>query len=175
MKLPRRQFLYLVAGAAAFPAVPRIASAQSYPSRPVHLISGFPAGSAADIVARLVGKPLSERIGQSIVTEDRPGAGGNLAADIVVRAPPDGYVLLMATVANAINATLYPDLNFSFVRDIAPVACIGRGEYVMVVTPSVPAQTVAEFIAYAKANPDKINMASPGNGTQSMCSANCLK
>jgi tripartite-type tricarboxylate transporter receptor subunit TctC len=165
MKLPRRKFLRLAAGAAALPAVSQIAWAQTYPSRPVHLISGFPAGSAADIVARLVGQPLSERIGQSIVTEDRPGAGGSLAAEIVVRAQPDGYMLLMATVANAINATLYPDLKFSFVRDIAPVACIGVGEYVMVVTPSFPAKTVPEFLAYAKANPGKINMASPGNGT----------
>ncbi len=166
MKPPhRRHFLHLAAGAAALPAVSRIASAQTYPTRSVHIISGFPAGSAADIVARLAGQPLSERIGQPVVTEDRPGAGGSLAAEIVIRAPPDGYVLLMATVANAINATLYPNLNFSFVRDIAPVACIGGGDYVMVVTPSVPAKTVAEFIAHAKANPGKINMASPGNGT----------
>ena len=152
-------------GTAALPAVSQIAWAQTYPSRPVHFISGFPAGSAADIVARLVGQPLSERIGQSIVTENRPGAGGSLAAEIVVRAQPDGYMLLMATVANAINATLYPELKFNFVQDIAPVACIGVGEYVMLVNPSFPAKTVPEFIAYAKANPGKINMASPGNGT----------
>jgi tripartite-type tricarboxylate transporter receptor subunit TctC len=166
MKFPhRRKFLHLAAGAAALPATSRFARAETYPSRPVHTISGFPAGSAADIVARLVGQPLSERIGQPIITEDRPGAGGNLATEIVVRAPSDGYMLLMATVANAINATLYPDLSFSFVRDIAPIACIGAGNYVMAVTPSIPAKTVAEFIAYAKANPGKINMASPGNGT----------
>ena len=166
MKPPRRRdFLHLAAGAAAFPAVSRIARADVYPSRPVHIISGFPAGSVADIVARLVGQPLSEHIGQPIITEDRPGAGGNLATEIVVRGPSDGYTLLMATVANAINTTLYPDLNFSFVRDIAPVACIGGGDYVMVVTPSVTAKTVAEFVAYSKADPGKIKMPSPGNGT----------
>ena len=165
MKLPRRRFLHLAAGAAALPAMSRIAKAQTYPTRSVHIISGFPAGSAADIVARVVGQPLSERIGQPIVIEDRPSAGGNLATEIVIRSPPDGYVLLMATVVNAINPTLYPDLNYNFVRDIAPVACVGGGEYVMVVTPSVPAKTVVAFIAYAKANPGKINMASPGNGT----------
>jgi tripartite-type tricarboxylate transporter receptor subunit TctC len=165
MKFPRRQFLHLSAGAIALPAASQIARAQAYPARPVRIISGFPAGSAADIVARLVGQPLSERISQPIVTDDRPGAGGNLAAEIVVRAQPDGYVLLMATVVNAINVTLYPNLNFNFVRDMAPIACIGGGDYVMVVTPSFPAKTVAEFIAYAKANPAKINMASPGNGT----------
>jgi tripartite-type tricarboxylate transporter receptor subunit TctC len=165
MKLPRRTFLHLAAGVAALPVVSRIAKAQTFPTRPLHIISGFPVGSAADIVARLVGQPLSERIGQPIVIEDRPSAGGNLATEVVVRSPPDGYVLLMATVVNAINPTLYPDLNFNFVRDIVPVACIGGGDYVMVVTPSVPAKTVAEFITYAKANPGKINMASPGNGT----------
>jgi tripartite-type tricarboxylate transporter receptor subunit TctC len=128
MKLPRREILHLVAGAAALPALSRNATAQTYPTRSVHIISGFPAGSAADIVARLVGQPLSERIGQPIVTEDRPGAGGNLATEIVVRSPPDGYMLLIATVVNAINPTLYPDLNFNFVRDIAPVACIASGQ-----------------------------------------------
>jgi tripartite-type tricarboxylate transporter receptor subunit TctC len=166
MKLPhRRHFLHLAAGAAALPVLPRVASALDYPTRPVHIISGFPASSAPDIVARLVGQPLSEQIGQPIVIDDRPGAGGNLAAEIVVRSPPDGYMLLLATVVNATNPTLYPDLNFSFIRDIAPVACIGGSDFVMVVTPSVPAKTVAEFVVYAKANPGKINMASPGNGT----------
>jgi tripartite-type tricarboxylate transporter receptor subunit TctC len=141
VKLPRRKFLHLAAGATALPALSRVAKAQTYPTRSVHIISGFPAGSAADIVARLVGQPLSERIGQPIVTEDRPSAGSNLATEVVLRSPPDGYMLLMATVVNAINPTLYPDLNFNFVRDIAPVACIGGGDYVMVVTPSVSRQS----------------------------------
>jgi tripartite-type tricarboxylate transporter receptor subunit TctC len=139
--------------------------AQPYPIRPVRIISGFPAGSAPDILARLVGQPLSQRIAQPVITEDRPGAGGTLAVGIVVRSPPDGYTLLLANLANAINAALYPNLNFNFIRDIAPVASIGRGDYVMVVNPSVPVKTVPEFIAYAKANPGKVNMASPGNGT----------
>jgi tripartite-type tricarboxylate transporter receptor subunit TctC len=165
MKLRRRHFLHLAAGAAALPTLSRNAKAQTYPTRSVRIIAGFPAGSAADIVARLVGQPLSERIGQPVVIEDRPSAGSNLATEFVLKSPPDGYLLFMATVVNAINPTLYPDLNFNFVRDIAPVARIGGGDYVMVVTPSVPAKTVAEFIAYAKANPGKINMASPGNGT----------
>jgi tripartite-type tricarboxylate transporter receptor subunit TctC len=139
--------------------------AQLYPIRPVRIISGFPAGSAADILARLVGQPLSQRVAQPVIIEDRPGAGGTLAAGIVVRSPPDGYTLLMAALANAINVTLYPNTNFNFLRDIAPVASIGSGDYVMVVNPSVPVKTVPEFIAYAKANPGKVNMASPGNGT----------
>jgi len=165
MRLPRRQFLRLAAGAAALPAVSRIARAQSYPSRPVRIIVGFAAGGSADIVARLIGPWLSERLGQSFIIENRTGAGGNIATEAVVRAPPDGYTLLLVNPANAINATLYDKLNFSFIRDIGPVAGIIRMPNVMVVNPSVPAKTLPEFIAYAKANPGKINMASAGNGT----------
>jgi tripartite-type tricarboxylate transporter receptor subunit TctC len=165
MRLPRRQFLRLAAGAAALPAVSRIARAQSYPSRPVRIIVGFSAGGSADIVARLIGPWLSERLGQSFIIENRTGAGGNIATEAVVRAPPDGYTLLLVNPANAINATLYDKLNFSFIRDIGPVAGIIRMPNVMVVNPSVPAKTLPEFIAYAKANPGKINMASAGNGT----------
>ena len=139
--------------------------AQVYPARPVRIIVGFPAGNAPDIVARLVGQRLSERLGQQFVIENRPGAGSNIATEFVVRAPPDGYTLLLATAANAINATLYSNLNFDFVREIAPVATIGRSRFVMVVNPALPAKTVPEFIAYAKANPGKINMASPGIGS----------
>jgi tripartite-type tricarboxylate transporter receptor subunit TctC len=151
--------------AVAQPAISRIAKADNYPSRPVRVIVAFPAGSAPDVVSRVVAQPLSQRIGQPVVTEDRPGAGGTMGTEIVVRAQPDGYTLLLANNANAINATLYPNLNFNFIRDIAPVALIGGAEYVMVVNVSIPAKTVAEFIAYAKANPAKINLASPGNGT----------
>ena len=165
MKLPRRQFLHLAAGAAALPAVSRIAWAQTYPSRPVRIIVGFAPGGAADILARLIGQWLSERLGQPFVIENRPGAGGNIGTEAVVSAPPDGYTLLLAAGSNTINATLYDKLNFNFIRDIAPVAGIVRVPFVMVVHPSVPAKTVPEFIAYAKANPGKINMASAGNGT----------
>jgi tripartite-type tricarboxylate transporter receptor subunit TctC len=165
MKLPRRRFLHLAAGAAALPAVARVARAQTYPTRPVRLIVGFPAASASDIVARLMGQWLSERLGQQFVVENRPGAATNIATEVIVRAPPDGYSLLFATSANAINATLYDNLNFNFIRDIAPVASIIRVPYVMEVNPSVPAKTVPEFIAYAKANPGELNMASNGNGS----------
>src|SRR6516225_3908841 len=164
MKLPRRTFLHLAAGAAALPAVSRIAVAQSYPSRPVRLIEGFGAGGAADIVARLIGQSLSERLGQSFVIENRSGAASNIAAEAVVRASPDGYTLLLISTANALNATMFK-LNFDFIHDIAPVASIVRVPYVMEVHPSVPAKTVAEFIAYAKANPGKINLASAGIGS----------
>ncbi|MGD0023220.1 MAG: tripartite tricarboxylate transporter substrate-binding protein [Xanthobacteraceae bacterium] len=163
--MKRRTFLHLAGTAAALPALSRLAWAQAYPTRPVRLIVGFPAGNAPDIVARLAGQRLSERLGQQVVIENRPGAGSNIAAEFVVRAPPDGYTLLLATAANAINATLYSNLNFDFVREIAPVATIGRSRFVMVVNPAVPAKTVPEFIAYAKANPGKINMASPGIGS----------
>jgi len=165
MKLPRRTFLHLAAGAAALPAVSRIASAQAYPSRPVRLIEGFGAGGAGDIVARLIGQSLSERLGQSFVIENRSGAASNIATEAVVRASPDGYTLLLITTANALNATMFK-LNFdNFIRDIAPVAGMVRGPLVMEVNPSVPVTTVPEFIAYAKANPGKLTMASGGIGT----------
>src|SRR5215468_11180869 len=167
MKLPRRQFLHLAAGAAALPAVSRVARAQTYPSRPVRIIVPFPAGQATDTIARLVGQSLSERLGQPFVIENRTGAGGNIGTESVVRATPDGYTLLLVGLSNAMNATLYKKLNFNFIREIAPVASIGGSPYVMVVNPSVPAKTVPEFIAYAKANPSKINMGSSGNGTVS--------
>ena len=165
MKLPRRKFWHLAAGAAALPAVSRFAFAQAYPSRPVRVIVGQAAGSGSDTAARLIGQFLSERLGQPFVVENRPGAAGNLATEAVVRAPPDGYTLLLANVANAVNATLYDKLSFVFLRDIAPVASIFRVPQVMVVHPSVPAKTVPEFIAYAKANPGKLNMASAGIGS----------
>jgi tripartite-type tricarboxylate transporter receptor subunit TctC len=164
MKLPRRKFLHLAVGAAALPVVPRIAFAQAYPTRPVRLIEGFGAGGAPDIVARLIGQSLSERLGQSIVIENRAGASSSIATEAVVRASPDGYTLLLITIANSINATMLK-LNFNFIRDIAPVASIVRVPYVMEVHPSVPAKTVAEFIAYAKAHPGKINLASAGTGS----------
>jgi len=166
MKLPhRRQFLHLAACAAALPGVSRVAWAQAYPTRPVRLIVGFAAGGPLDILARLMGQWLSERLGQQFVIENRPGAATNIATEAVVKARPDGYTLLMASTANTINATLYGKLNFDFIRDIAPVATISRNTLVMVVHPSVPAKTVPEFIAFAKANPRKLNMASAGTGT----------
>jgi tripartite-type tricarboxylate transporter receptor subunit TctC len=165
MTLRRRQFLHLAAGAAALPAVSRLAWAQTYPKRPVHIIVGFAAGGGVDITARLIGQWLSERLGQSFVTENRPGGDGNIGTEAVVNSPPDGYTLLLATVPNAVNATLYQKLNFNFIRDIAPVAGIIRVPMVVLVHPSVPARTVPEFIAYAKANPGKINMASAGTGS----------
>src|SRR2546425_2116107 len=165
MSLPRRQFLHLAAGAAALPAVSRIASAQAYPSRPVRLIVPFGSAGATDITARLIGQWLSERLGQQFVIENRPGAGSNIGTEAVVRAAPDGYTLGLFGAPSAINATLYDKLNFNFVRDIAPIAPIVRFPYIMVVNPSVPAKTLPELIAYAKANPGKINMASPGIGS----------
>jgi tripartite-type tricarboxylate transporter receptor subunit TctC len=164
-KLPRRTFLHLAAGAAALPAVSSSARAQAYPTRPVRWIVGFPPGGGNDMVARLMGQWLSERLGQPFVIENRPGAAANIATEVVVRAPADGYTLLFVPAAAAINATLYEKLNFNFIRDIAPVATIMRETQVMLVNPSVPAETVSEFIAYSKANPGKINMASPGVGT----------
>jgi tripartite-type tricarboxylate transporter receptor subunit TctC len=163
MKLPRRQFLHLAAGAAALPAVARIARAQAYPTRPVRLIVGFPAGGGADTLARLTAQWLSERLGQPFIVENRPGAGPNIATEAVVHAPADGYTLLLVGGSNAINATLYDKLNFNFIRDIAPVAGIARGAFVLLVNPSLPAKTLLEFLAYAKANPAKVNMASSGN------------
>jgi tripartite-type tricarboxylate transporter receptor subunit TctC len=165
MKLPRRQFLHLAAAAAALPAITRVARAQAYPARPVHIVAGFAAGGGVDITARLIGQWLSERLGQTFITENRPGAGGNIGTESVVNAPADGYTLLLATVPNAVNATLYEKLNFNFVRDIAPVAGIIRVPQVVLVHPSVPAKTLPEFIAYARANPGKVNMASAGNGS----------
>ena len=165
MKLPRRQFLHLAAGAAALPTVSRFAFAQTYPSRPVRLIVPFAPAGGSDITARLMGQWLSERLAQPFIIENRPGAGSNIATEAVVRAAADGYTLLYVTTANAINATLYDKLNFNFIRDIAPVATISRNTYVMLVHPSMPAKTVPEFIAYAKAHPRKINMASAGTGS----------
>jgi len=167
MKLPhRRQFLHLVAGAAALPVVSRVARAQAYPARPVRLIVGFAPGGVTDIFARLMGQWLSERLGQTVVIENRPGAGSNIAAEAVAKAPPDGYTLLQLTSTNAINATLYENLSFNLVTDIVPIASIYRdGPAVMEVNPIFPSKTVAEFIANAKANPGRINMASAGNGS----------
>jgi tripartite-type tricarboxylate transporter receptor subunit TctC len=165
MKLPRRKFLHLAAGAAALPAVSRVAWAQSYPTRPVRLIVGLPAGSTGDIFARLIAQWLSERFGQPFVTENRPGAATNIGAEVVVRAPPDGYTLLFVTLNNAVNTTLYDNLSFNFIRDIAPVASISRNPFVLEVHPSVPAKSVPEFVAYSKANPGKINFGSSGNGS----------
>jgi tripartite-type tricarboxylate transporter receptor subunit TctC len=164
MKLPRRQFLHLAAGAAALPAASRIARAQTYPSRPVRVIVGVPAGGSTDITARLIGQWLSDRFGQQFIFENRVGAGGNIAAEAVVRAPPDGYTFLIVGASNTINTTFYDKLSFDLVGDIAPVAGVVRIPLVMEVHPSVPAATVPEFIAYAKANPGKINMGSAGNG-----------
>jgi tripartite-type tricarboxylate transporter receptor subunit TctC len=165
MKLPRRRFLHLAAGAAALPTISRIAKAQSYPSRPVRLIVTTAAGGSPDIIARLIGQWLSERLGQPVIVDNRPGAGGNIGTEIGVRAPPDGYTLLMALSLNAINAAVYEKLPFNFIRDTAPVASIASIPLIMEVNPSVPVKTVPEFIAYAKANPGKINMASGGSGT----------
>jgi tripartite-type tricarboxylate transporter receptor subunit TctC len=164
MKFSRRQILHLAAGAAALTG-PRTARAQAYPSRPIRLIVGFPAGGPTDITARVMGQWLSERLGQQIVIENRGGAGSNIAVEATIGAPPDGYTLLIVGATNAINATLYEKLNFNFIRDIAPVAGIIRVPLIMEVHPSVPAKTVAEFIAYAKARPGKINMGSGGIGT----------
>jgi tripartite-type tricarboxylate transporter receptor subunit TctC len=165
MKLPRRNFLHLAAGAAALPALARAAWAQAYPSRPVRIVVGLAPGGTNDFVARLMGQWLSERLGQQFVIENRPGAGGNIGTEAVVRAPADGYTLLLVGAWSAFNATLYAKLNYNFIRDIAPVASIGRVPLVIVVNPSVPAKTVPEFIAFAKGNPGKISMASGGNGT----------
>src|SRR5262245_47748680 len=175
MKLPRRQFLHLAAGSAALPAVARIAWAQNYPTRPVHVIVPFAPAGGSDITARLIGQWLSERLGQPFVIENRPAGGGNIGTEAVVRASPDGYTLLMAGAYNAINATLYDKLNFNFIRDIAPVATISRNTYVMVVHPSMPAKTVPEFIAYAKAHPRKVNMASAGTGSPPHVSGELFK
>ena len=165
MKLLRRQFLHLAAGAAVLPAVSRIANAQTYPARPVRIIVGFPAGQSADIAAKLIGQWLSERFGQPFIVENRPGAGTNIATETVAHATPDGYTLLCAGAPVVINAALYHELKFNFIQDIAPIASIVRVPFVMVVNPSLSATTVPEFIAYAKANPGKLGMASSGIGT----------
>ena len=165
MRNPRRSFLRLAAAAVALPTLSRFARAQTYPARPVHIILGFPAGGSSDVIGRAVAQWLSERLGQPFIFDNRPGAGSNIGTEMVVRAAPDGYTLLWTTSANAINATLYDNLSFNFVRDIAPIAGVFRVPNIMEVHPSVPAKTVPEFIAYAKANPGKINMASGGIGT----------
>jgi tripartite-type tricarboxylate transporter receptor subunit TctC len=173
MKLTRRNYLHLAAGAAALPSAPHIARAQAYPARPVRIIVGFAPGSGLDILARLIGQSLSDRLGQPFLIENRPGSGGNIATEAVVRGPPDGYTLLMMSLANAFNAALYEKLNF--IRDIAPVASFVRAPFVMVVNPSFPAKTVLDFIAYAKANPGKVSMASSGNGAPSHLAGELFK
>jgi tripartite-type tricarboxylate transporter receptor subunit TctC len=175
MNICRRRFLHLTASAAAVPAVPRIASADSYPSRPVHLIVFYAAGGGNDIIARLMGQWLSQRLGQSFVIENRPGGGGNLGTEYVVRAPADGYTLLLSSTANTVNESLYDKLDFNFVRDIAPVASISYEPNIMVVNPSVPANTIPEFIAYAKANPGKVNYGSAGIGSSQHMSGELFK
>jgi tripartite-type tricarboxylate transporter receptor subunit TctC len=171
MKLSRRQTLHLALGAAGLPAVSRFAWAQTYPARQVRIMVGFAAGGTADILARLMGQWLSERLGQPFLIENRTGGGSNIATEAVVRAPPDGYTLLLVAGAQTVNATLYDKLSFNFIHDIAPVASISRQTSVMVVNPLVPAKTLADFIAYAKANPGKINMASAGIGAPPRWSA----
>ena len=175
MKLPRRQFLHLAAGAAALPAVSRFAWAQAYPARPVRIIVGFAPGGTTDIAARLMGQWLSERLGQQFVIENRPGASTTIGTEVVVRAPADGYTLLLATPSSAINATLFEKLSYNFLRDIVPIAGIFRVPNVMVVHPSVPAKSVPEFIAYAKAHPGKINVESTGAGTSNHLAGELFK
>jgi tripartite-type tricarboxylate transporter receptor subunit TctC len=175
MKLPRREFFRLAVGAAALPAVPLIASAQAYPARPVRIIVGFAPGGGMDIIARLIGQWLSERFGQQFVIENRPGAGTNIATEAVVNAPPDGYTLLLAGFPNASNATLYGNLKFNFIRDIAPVAGLSRETFVIEVNPSLWFKTVPEFITDAKANPGKINMASAGIGSGNQIAGELFK
>jgi tripartite-type tricarboxylate transporter receptor subunit TctC len=175
MKLPRRRFLHLAAGAAALPAASLIARAQAYPVRPVRIVVPFAAGGSTDISARLIGQWLSERLGQQFVIENRPGAGSNIGTEVVVNAPPDGYTLLLVGASSAINATLYEILNFNFLRDITPVSGINSVPFIMAVHPSFPAKTASEFIAYARANPGKVNMASGGNGTAGHLSGELFK
>jgi tripartite-type tricarboxylate transporter receptor subunit TctC len=175
MKLPRRTFLHLAVGAAALPVVPRIARAQAYPSRTARIVVGFPAGGATDIQARLMGQWLSDRLGQQFIIENRAGASGNIGTEAVAKAPADGYTLLQIVTPHAINAALYTNLNFDFVRDIAPIICVARLAYVIVVHPSVPATMIPELIAYAKANPGKINYGSAGPGTPQNISCELFK
>ena len=175
MKLPRRNFLRMTASAVALSALPSLASALDYPTRPVHVVVGFPAGTTVDIIARLVCEPLSQRLGQRFIVDDRPGAANNIATQTVATAVADGYTLLLAVSTNAINATLYRNLNFDFVRDIVPVGRIGTNPFVLVVPPSLPVKTLVEFIAYAKANPGKLYMASQGVGTTPHACGELLK
>jgi tripartite-type tricarboxylate transporter receptor subunit TctC len=175
VKLPRRKFLHLAAGAAALPTVSRMASAQTYPTRPVRIFVSLPAGSSSDIEARLMGQWLSQRLGQPFVIENRVGAGTNIATEVVARSPPDGYTLLLVVAANAINVALYDKLAFNFIRNIAPVARASDTPFVMEINPSLPARTLPEFIAYSKANPGKIGMASAGNGTLSHVAGELFK
>ena len=175
MKLPRRNFLHLAAGAAALPAISRLAWAQAYPTQPARIIVGVAPGGPTDIVARLMGQWLSERLGQQFVIDNRPGGGGNIGTEAVVRAPADGYTLLIVGAWNAVNATFYDKLNYNFIRDIAPVASISRTPFVMAVNPTVPAKTVPEFIAYAKTSPGKINYASAGTGTSTHLTGELFK
>src|SRR6201996_5913497 len=175
MEFPRRTFLRLTAGAAALPALPRMARADTYPSRPVRIVVGFAAGGATDIQARLMGQWLSDRLGQQFIVENRAGASGNIGTEAVAKSPADGYTLLQIVTPNVINAALYANLNFDFMRDIAPVICSARLAYVVVVNPQVPVKTIPEFIAYAKANPGKINYGSAGSGTPQNISAELFK
>jgi tripartite-type tricarboxylate transporter receptor subunit TctC len=175
MKIARRKFLNLAAGATLLPATSQIARSETYPSRPVHLVVFYAAGGGNDIIARLMGQWLSERLGQAFIIENRPGGGGNLGTEYVVRAAPDGYTLLLSSTANTVNASLYNNLDFDFVRDIAPVASISYEPNIMVVNPSVPAKTIPEFIAYAKANPGKINFGSAGIGSSQQMSGELFK
>jgi tripartite-type tricarboxylate transporter receptor subunit TctC len=175
MKLPRRKFLHLAAGAATLLIASRIARAQTYPTRPVRLIVPFAAGGPSDLAARLIGQALSERLGQQVVIENRPGGGTNIATEAVVRAPADGYTLLIAGTSSTVNASLYDRLNFNFIRDVAPVGSVMRFSLAVIVNPSFPSKTVAEFIAYAKANPGKLNMASGGNGSGSHITGELFK
>jgi tripartite-type tricarboxylate transporter receptor subunit TctC len=175
MKLPRRRFLHLAAGAAALPATSRISRAQAYPARPVRIVVPFAAGGSTDISARLIGQWLSEHLGQQFVIENRPGAGSNIGTELVVNAPPDGYTLLLVGASSAINATLYEKLNFNFLRDITPVAGVNSVPFILAVHPSFPAKTVSEFIAYAKAHPGRVSMASGGNGTAGHLSGELFK
>jgi tripartite-type tricarboxylate transporter receptor subunit TctC len=175
MKVHRRKFLHFAAATAALPALPRMASAEAYPSRPVRIVVGFPPGAATDIIARLVAEGLSQRLGQQFIVDNRPGAGSNIGAETAIKAPPDGYTLLAITVTNAVNATLYDNLNFDLIRDIAPVSGTIRSASVLEVNPDVPTKTVPEFIAYAKANPGKLNYASFGSGTAPNMAAELFK
>ena len=175
MSVPRRNFLKLAASAAILPAAPHLASAEGYPDHPVRFVVGFTAGGAPDIIARLVGQSLSQQLGEPFVIDNRPGAGTNIATELVTRAGPDGYTVLLIGTPNMINASLYTNLKFDFVRDIAPVGSFGENPFIMVVTPQFPAKTVAEFIAYAKANPGKINMTSTGTGNLTHFSGELFK